>query len=294
MRRPSGSPVSAGRGHDEPQRADQDGGEEDRLRRAGREPPPDGGRRRTTWPRCTGDAGDAGGHDERAGRAPGQRARAGQVHGGDGADEPDEGHGEDPHRGDDLAQCEPGHADPGRAEHRGRDPGPRLRRGGKIAARAHPSANGHRLERVGTWASSAVIAAPQSRRSSGSVATAAASSRAGESARRRGGRLGQPRRPQQPGRQEPGCGEDHRRHDELGPLDVMPVPGRPLPARMKPAWRSAVTDDGRPVEDSSADECPHVPVPSQDSRGCRPRSARTGPTSAARSVASARPGPVSR
>ena len=55
--------------------------------------------------------------------------------------------------------------------------------GGKIAVRAQPAANRHRAERActGTWASSAAMAAPQSRRSAGSVATAAASSRPGPS-----------------------------------------------------------------------------------------------------------------
>ena len=55
--------------------------------------------------------------------------------------------------------------------------------GGKIAARAQPAANRHRAARscTGTWASSAAMAAPQSRRSASSVALAAASSRAGPS-----------------------------------------------------------------------------------------------------------------
>jgi len=56
-----------------------------------------------------------------------------------------------------------------------------LLRGGKTAARAHPTANRQRSERVCTWASSASVAAPQSRRPSGSVALAAAGSRVGES-----------------------------------------------------------------------------------------------------------------
>jgi hypothetical protein len=53
--------------------------------------------------------------------------------------------------------------------------------GGRIAARAQLAANRHRAarSRSGTWASSAAMAAPQSRRSAGSVAVAAASSRAG-------------------------------------------------------------------------------------------------------------------
>ena len=59
----------------------------------------------------------------------------------------------------------------------------RCRPAGKAAARAQPAANRHRTARscTGTWASSAAMAAPQSRRSAGSVAVVAASSRAGPS-----------------------------------------------------------------------------------------------------------------
>jgi hypothetical protein len=57
----------------------------------------------------------------------------------------------------------------------------RLPPGGKSAARAQPAANRHRAPWSWTWVSSAVMAAPQSRRSAGSVAVAAASSRAGPS-----------------------------------------------------------------------------------------------------------------
>ena len=47
--------------------------------------------------------------------------------------------------------------------------------------RAQPTANRHRAGRSRTWASSAAMAAPQSRRSSGSIAAAAASSHPGPS-----------------------------------------------------------------------------------------------------------------
>jgi hypothetical protein len=57
----------------------------------------------------------------------------------------------------------------------------RLSPGGKTAARAQPAANRHRAGRPWTWASSAAMAAPQSRRSAGSVATAAVSSHPGPS-----------------------------------------------------------------------------------------------------------------
>jgi hypothetical protein len=59
--------------------------------------------------------------------------------------------------------------------------GLRLRGGGRIDTRAHPNAKRHRSERSRTWASSAVIAAPQWRRPAGSVAVAAARRRAGGS-----------------------------------------------------------------------------------------------------------------
>jgi hypothetical protein len=59
--------------------------------------------------------------------------------------------------------------------------GRRLPHGGRIAVRAQPAANRHRAWRSGSWAGSAVMAAPQSARSAGSVATAVASSRAGAS-----------------------------------------------------------------------------------------------------------------
>ncbi len=173
--------------------------------------------------------------------------------------------------------------------------GPRLLRGGKIAARAQPSAKRHRPGRVGTWASSAVIAAPQSRRSSGSVAIAAASSRAGESGVvvEAGASASHADHSSQAVRNH-GCGEHHRRHDELGPLDVGPVLGQAAAREDEAGLEERGHHDGRPVEDGRADECPRVHVPSQDSRGRRPRSAPAGPTSAASSVASARPGPVSR
>jgi hypothetical protein len=53
--------------------------------------------------------------------------------------------------------------------------------GGKTAVRVQPAANRHRDARSWIWASSAVMAAPQSRRSAGRVAVATASSRAGPS-----------------------------------------------------------------------------------------------------------------
>jgi hypothetical protein len=53
--------------------------------------------------------------------------------------------------------------------------------GGKAAARAQPAANRHRAGPPRTWASSAVMACPQSRRSAGRVAAAAASSHPGPS-----------------------------------------------------------------------------------------------------------------
>ena len=56
-----------------------------------------------------------------------------------------------------------------------------LPRGGKTAVRTQPAANRHRAPRPWTWVSSAAMAAPQSRRSFGSVAAAAPSSRAGPS-----------------------------------------------------------------------------------------------------------------
>jgi len=56
-----------------------------------------------------------------------------------------------------------------------------LPRGGKTAARAQPAANRHRAALLWTWASSVVMAAPQSRRPAGSVAAAAASSHPGPS-----------------------------------------------------------------------------------------------------------------
>ena len=57
----------------------------------------------------------------------------------------------------------------------------RLPLGGRTAVRAQPAANRHRPAPSGTWASSAVMASPQSRRSPGRVATAAASSQPGPS-----------------------------------------------------------------------------------------------------------------
>ena len=57
----------------------------------------------------------------------------------------------------------------------------RWSRGGRTAARAQPAANRHRDAGPCTWASSAVMAAPQSRRSAGRVAAAAASSHPGPS-----------------------------------------------------------------------------------------------------------------
>jgi hypothetical protein len=57
----------------------------------------------------------------------------------------------------------------------------RLPLGGKSAVRAQPAANRHRAGRSWTWVSSAAMAGPQWRRSTGRVAAAAASSHPGPS-----------------------------------------------------------------------------------------------------------------
>jgi hypothetical protein len=57
----------------------------------------------------------------------------------------------------------------------------RWSRGGRTATRAQPTANRQRDAGPCTWASSAVLAAPQSRRSAGRAAAAAASSNTGPS-----------------------------------------------------------------------------------------------------------------